>query len=380
MSAYCSLHGLVLTDVVDIDGVSVSGGGRNIDSLSSSGMSYATVLEAGHDAATYSFEIHSTTRADIERARQEINTAPSGAEFCPFDSDQVAYVQQSYATPAKITKIAGGGQIYYSEATVVCENELLYGADAGIAFQRNVPLPKTATIANAGYYPSGLDCLTMSGGYDAPKYTTDAYFSIGSDEVSLCQRLMRGDRFTLDRFGNCLHEYETTFKKTYAEQQIDLLGSTFCDYGTSGSIAEGALVIGASGKILVPFYGPLLCNVPPHLEVDITAIAGAPTVQIAYSSDLSDLEEIDCDTLVVGKNEIDFPLDAVGEAFLAIGIVTGSDASIQISSLDAHVERYCNVNDLPTIEEGESATLTVGDGETSNHLLSFLIATYRDIF
>ena len=378
-TAYVSVHGLVLTDLVDIDGVSPVGSGRKVDSQSSAGMTYATVLDAGWEPETYSFEMHSRTRASLERARQELNTAPMGAEFCPFTEDQCAYLEYAHASPAKSIKLASGQQ-YYSEATVVCRNGLLYGTESGIAFQRNVSLPKTATITNNGYYPSGLDCLTVSGGYVAPDYVADLQFSIDEYEVALISHCMRGGRFLLDRWGNCKYSYETSFKKIYTEQQIDLGGSTFLDYGTSGSLTTEALTLGANGKIIVPFYGPLLVSGCPHLSIEVEALAGAPEVEIAYSSDLSDLEAIDCDALQLGTNEIDFPEDSLGEAFAAIGITTGAGASVTLSHLEASVDKYVGVKDLPTIDPGETATLTISDGESSSHLLSYCLATYRDIF
>jgi len=378
-TAYVSVHGLVLTDLVDIDGVSPAGSGRKVDSASSSGMSYATILDAGWEPETYSFEMHSATRASLERARQELNTAPIGAEFCPFTEDQCAYLEYACAGPAKSVKLASGQQ-YYSDAVVICRNGLLYGSESGIAFQRDVPLPKTATITNNGYYTSGLDCLTVSGGYAAPDYVTDLQFSIDENEVALISHCMRGGRLVLDRWGNCNYSYETHFKKIYTEQQIDLGGSTFLDYGTSGALTTEALTIGANGKMVIPFYGPLPVSGCPHLTIEVDALAGAPDVEIAYSSDLSDLEAIDCDALRLGTNEIDFPEDALGESFVAIGITTGAGANITLSHLKASVDKYVGINDLPVIDPGETATLTVSDGESSSHLLSYCLATYRDIF
>jgi hypothetical protein len=377
--AYVSIHGLVIYPLVDWDDTPApSGSGRKIDNFSVSGMDRATIQESGWEPETYTFQIASITRADVERARKEFNTAPPGAEFCPFNEDQVSYIEYAHAAPTKST-IIKDGQIYYSDVKVVCGNGKLYGTEQGIKYARDVSLPVPATIENTGSHESGLDQILASGGYVAGVYTGGLGYSIDDEEVLLCAAMMRGDRFVLDRFGNCRHSYETKFPKTYAQHQIDLRGNTFFDYGTGGSLAYQALRLGANAKLMVPFHGPLLLSSVPYMEVDVSDIIGAPAIDIAYASDLSDIAAIDSDPLVVGKNEIYFPNEAIGATFVSVGITTGATDGVTISKFRAQVDRYISKNYIPVIDPDDTATLTIFDEEGSNHLLTYLQATYRDI-
>jgi hypothetical protein len=58
-------------------------------------------------------------------------------------------------------------------------------------------------------------------------HTDDVRLLIGEEDVALCNSMMRGDRFKMDRYGNVEHSFHTEFKKTYEETQNDLMGIDF---------------------------------------------------------------------------------------------------------------------------------------------------------
>ena len=304
-----------------------------------------------------------------------------GAEFCPFTEDQAVYIESAHAAPAQ-SIIQYNGQWYCSDVEITARNAWLFGEEGGIAFVRNAALPVTATLTNSGYYPAGLDCIIASGGYVAGsnQMTRGLYYSIGPVSIRLCDCLLGSDRFVLDQFGNCSHRWKTEFGKTYAALQGDLGGSTYFDYGTSGYVQKNDCFLGPSGKLWIAFNGPLQVNTPPSIEVDISAVQGYPEVELAYTDDLSDADTIDHDDLVVGKNTIYFDSTTIGEQFVAVGITTDAGSNLHMTSLKASVERFISISSLPVLDPGDSATLVVGDETASNHTLSYLLATYRDIY
>ena len=380
---YVSYHGIELCDfsasLVDLDGIQESGGERNIDSFSGVGSDYADVFENGRAAVNYSFELHSATRADIEEAVAVLNTGPVDAEFYPRESDRCVYSAYASAKRPKIRQLAGPSLYYYADAEIVARNGITYGPEQGIAFQRNVSLPKaSATLTNSGYYENTLDFLYASGYYDAAYgYTTELEATVGDYTLDLCDKMMHGDSFKLDRFGQVVHSYHTDFPSLYSVLQAELGGSTFVDEGdTSGTMAYESWKITNNAKLMFPFYGPLPVQSPPYLEINLPWITGSPEISVAYVTDLSDIEAIDF-TPVEGLNKIWIP-ECEGEDFVSFGLTTGSSASCIIKEVTAEVKRYISPDEMPIIEVDEDFSITVD--ATGNEQLSALHATYRDGF
>jgi hypothetical protein len=190
--------------------------------------------------------------------------------------------------------------------------------------------------------------------------------------------LMWEDGFQIDRFGNVLHKKYTDFPMVYASLQAALGGSTFVDYGTGGSIAHEAFVMGNNGKLMFPFYGPLPAAGSPYIEVTLASVVGSPEVEVAFASDLSDSEAITY-TLKAGVNKIYVP-ECEGEDFISVGITTGASSSCTISEILAQVPRYISPDEFPIIEMNDTFSYTISDGEFSNHTLEALHFVYRDVF
>lgn len=382
---YVSYHGIILCDatksIVDIDGVQESGGGRRVDSYSGIDRDSADVFEEGREATTYSAELHSATRADIEEAVAVINSGPVDAEFYPRESDRCVYAAYASASRPKTMQVAGPALHYYAEVEIVARDGKQYGDEQGIAFQRDVSLPKTsAALTNAGYYENTLDFLYASGYYDAALgYTTGLGITVGDYTLDLCDKMIAGDCFKLDRFGQVVHSYSTDFPSLYSVLQAEIGGSTFVDEGdTAGTMAPASWKVTNNARLMFPFYGPLPVQSPPLLEIDISWLTGAPEISVAYATDLSDIEAIDY-TLEEGHNQIWIP-ECEGEDFVAFGLTTGSGASCTMASAYAEVKRYIAPDEMPVLEVNEDFTISVNDEDGSNHLLSALQAVYRDAY
>lgn len=380
---YVSYHGIVLCDssssLVDIDGVQESGGERDIESFSGAGRNYADVFENGRGAVNYSLELHSANRASVEEAVAVMNTGPVDAEFYPREADRCVYAAYASAKRPKIQQLAGPSIYYYADAEIVARNGITYGTEQGIDFQRNVSLPKaSAALTNSGYYANTLDFLYASGYYDAILgYTTELSVAVGDYTLDLCDKMMHGDSFKVDRFGQVIHSYHTDFPSLYDVLRAEIGGSTFVDEGdTSGTMAHKSWTITNNARLMFPFYGPLPVQSTPYLEIDLPWITGSPEVSVAFVSDLSDITAIDFN-LKVGLNKVWIP-KCEGEDFVAFGITTGSSASCTIKEVTAEVKRYISPDEMPTIEVDEDFSITVD--ATGNKTLSALHATYRDGF
>jgi hypothetical protein len=384
-SPYVRLHGWDLTSVVSRDGVEESGGGPTVESFSSPGRKDATVYDTGREKSTYSFEMTSTDRDLLEELIADINNAPTDAEFCPREVDRIIYLSTAYASHTKRMDCLLNGvksNYYYSDVEVTARSGLQTGnTDQGISLCHNVPLPaESSTITAGGYHDNTIDYLYMSGYYDSSLGMTDeVLLTVGEYEIPLCDMLLAGDAFKMDRYGQIKHTFETDFKMSYEGLQHQLGGSTYFDYGTGGpSISYRQLVMGNSAKLYFPFYGPLPVNNAPYIELVATAVVGSPMMKYAFTTDLSDATTYSY-TLHTGTNKIWFP-NCEGEDFVAIGITTGASASITISSIGAEVRRYITEDELHLIQPGDEFTIKVSDGEYSNHKLTALRARYRDLF
>ena len=189
---------------------------------------------------------------------------------------------------------------------------------------------------------------------------------------------MGRDSFKLDRYGVVEHTKETIFPENYSTLQAELGGSTFLDYGATGSMAYEALRLANTAKIMLPFYGPLPIREAPYMAVVLTSLVGHPNIEVAYSSDLSDHAAIDFD-LKAGLNEIWIP-ESEGEDFIAFGITTDTNSSCIISSISAKVIRYVATSAIPKVAPAEEFTITISDGQFSNHKLSSMQLVFRDVF
>lgn len=384
---YLRLHGLEitadgLTRIVSRDGVSPSGGGRKIDENTAAGLDFSTILDEGREPVKYSFTVFSPDRTEIERVAREANNCPVGAEFNPYNSERLMFVQSAHAAPVKPKKFLEGGQAVLwpsCEVQVICRNALSYGAPHGIPFSYDIDLPMSVNLVNSGHYPAGLDYLFMSGDYDPTEdhYTTEVKLTVGTHEVLLINQMLRGDKFKLQGTGDVFHSYETFFTKTYAQQQRDL-GPECLDYGSGGSYALHALFLGNNAHILIPFHGPLPVKERPYVEVEWASIIGNPRVVYTFNQDLSDITELPI-TLNPGLNKIYVP-KCEGEDFVALGIQTDGSAAGTLSRLYAKVPRYIAEENLPTIEEGEEAALTISTEEHSYPKLSRLQAIFRSLY
>lgn len=377
---YVSFHGRILSNLVHADEISMSGGGRKIDSYSGPGREDADISETGRNHVTYKFEMLSLTRADLEAAISDLNTAPEDAELYPFSNDRCVYASQAYAVRSRAKPVSGPDVLCYADATIAASDGRLLGPDQGEGLLLSQAMPFSDTFTNAGYYENTIDYLYVSGGYDAMNgLTRELLLTCGDYVIPLCDQLMWKDSFKLDRFGNVKHRKETGFPMVYSSLQSALGGSGFVNYGTGGSITYQAFHMANSGKLLFPFYGPLPIRSTPYLEIVLSSMVGSPKIQVAYDAELSDIEDVPNVTLKAGTNRIYLP-DAEGEDLIVFGITTDDSASVTVEYVLAEVQRYIAEDELPLIEIGDEATFVVSDGEYSNHQIEAINLVYRDLF
>lgn len=379
---YVSFHGLELALLVDEEGVGEDGGERQIDDFSGPGRDYAEIREQGMGRTTYSFDAWSDVRADIEALVAEVLTAPIDAEICPREADRCNYVVAASASRPKITPHYMGGikvNQYHCQVSAVCRNGQLLGDEQGIELVSDPALPQTSSLTNDGYYPAPLDYLYLSGKYDATLgLSRDLRLQMGDYDIQLCSCLMGRDKFKLDRYGQIIHSKETNFSENYATLQAEMMGDTFCDYGTSGSMAYESFVMGNSASLMFPFFGPLPIREPPYLEVVISHLVGNPIVYKSITSDLSIVDEVEF-TLKVGINKVYIPA-CEGEGFVSFGIMTDTSSSCTIDRIYGEVNRYISPESIPIAETGKTFDITVSDGEFSNHMLSAMQLVYRNVY
>lgn len=185
---------------------------------------------------------------------------------------------------------------------------------------------------------------------------------------------MAEDAFEVDRWGHVRHTYRAPLAvTTYANLQSDLWGSSYC---SGGSITSQILTIGNSGKLIMPFSGPLpVSGENPYIELTITAITGTPAIKAGVLADLSDLAVIST-SLQLGYNKIFIP-GYIAKTDLYLGIVCGASDSISVSALTGVVNRYIAKSSMPLIAVGETVQVQVsGSGSTVDQLY----LSYRDLF
>jgi hypothetical protein len=367
------IHGQDISSVATRDGLSSSGGGRKNDEYSLPGWDRSEVEDTGTEAKKYSGDLRSKILADMQAAISEFKRAPADAEFYPMDSDLCVYAVQATAGFTRPTLIQNSGikNLLYGSFEVISREPVIFGPRQGLLYAEDVALPTVSeTLTNEGTEINTIDYLALSGAYDPLLgYSDDLALKFDSQELALCQQLMRNDLFELSRWGEVRHSYKVDWNRCYESMQLDLWGSDFC-YG--GSISGGLLTF-AAGQIMFPFCGPLPISESPPPKLEFFLRAGdTPTVWRAFCRDLSDIAEVDVE-IVKGYNTIEIP-DCEGESFVAFGL----KGDFAVSDLSATVQRYLAEFELPVIDIGDSFTISIEDGAYSNHSLTSLIAAYRN--
>lgn len=373
ISPYVEIAGLVLTGNysdparlhVTYSGlVTPSAGGIKIDEYNYPNRNYATGIHSGRQLRKYTVEVASMVRSDIDTFCDYVNNAPLDSEFYPESSDRCGYIQIAHAEttkPGMASYNGVWGWWYKALAEITIRGAWLYGPDQGLPLTANVTAWQTLPFTNNGNLPAGLDYLLASGDYPyAQNFAVNTYLSSYSERqgyILLCAKLMRNDRFELDRWGEVNHQYSTNFPMQYSDLQIDLQGSTYMNWGTGGSIGLNALHIGNNGKIIFPFWGPLPISMNPYIEVWVTAIEGTPKVQFSYESDLSGLPGW-YSTLVLGYNKIYIPY-CQGHSNLFMGITTDGASTITMSTITGMVKRYIAPSSMFLLDPGMSFYITV---------------------
>ena len=194
-------------------------------------------------------------------------------------------------------------------------------------------------------------------------------------ELVLCEKMLRGDILEMGWRGEVWHTFEADI------QSLPILSLDVHGKISGGSITSGVLTLDNSDYMMIPFYGPLPINGDPkaaYLELTVDALTGdGATVWMATETDLSDIEEIDHDDLVVGQNTIYIP-DAAGEEYLAFGIKAAASGSVDISAMKGMVKRYVAPSKIPCADPDEEFKIRVEC--TAGDRLRFLHVCYNDRF
>lgn len=370
---YVQIFGLDFSSIMDgEDSMQSSGGERKIDEFSLPGWNRAYTSDQGRSAKKWSGEVWSLTLQDVKDFLQEVNRAPPDSEFYFMDSDLCYYASFASATFQKPHVYLGGTTNYYRADFEITSNEpFAFGARQGLLYDDLVSLPATsATLTNNGTEVNTLDYIAASGYFDGTNYTKDLKVTVNDYEMSLIAQLMGHDMFELSRWGEVEHSYQVNFNRPYETLQNDLWGSDFC-YG--GSMDGDSLTL-TSGQIMFPFTGPLPISESPPPVLDFYIESGTWQVYQAFAGDLSDKAALDLNVRR-GHNYIQIP-DCDSLEFVSFGLV-GSGV---ITDCKATVKRYFAESEMPEIEVDDEFTIEVSDGSYSNHMLSSLIADYRDKF
>ena len=382
---YTEIAGLICTDVVRADGLDEpKGGDIKVDEVIRPGCDFGSVYRSGRKPRTWTANFRFLTEEDLDEFMEYANQEhPEDLEFYPRRSDRSVYIAVCHAEILAPEDASIGGvwtTFWKARATIVSREAWTYGADQYLFNQPAVALPAvSAAITNNGHKASGLDYFGAAGGYFG-EYVTDLSVrftpltsSVELDkQILLCDQMMVNDAFEIDRWGNVRHTYENLLACTYGRLQTDLWGSTYC---SGGSIGAGILTIGNSGKVIMPFSGPIkISGENPFIEIYVTALTGTPAIKAGVLANLSDLAIIST-SLQLGHNKVFIP-GYVGETDLYFGIVCGASDSISISSLKGSVHRYIAESQIPKEDPGDTFVMRV-DGAGC---FGMLVATYRDLF
>jgi hypothetical protein len=367
---YAQIFGLNLSSVITREASSSDGGDISLSENSLPGWTKCSLQESGRNATTYTGECKSKDADDIRDVISEFNNAEADCEFYPFDSDRCIYAAHSQARYSEITGVVDGTNLIHAQFKVTAREPFCYGPRQGITFQIDAELPsRSDDITNAGNEDNTINYVCMSGAYNG-LYTKNVKMTVNNSEIVLIGQMMAHDLFELGRQGEIIHSYRLNFDRTYETMQSDLHGEDFC-YG--GSIDDDVLIV-EDGAVMFPFYGPLPVADTPPPKMEFFLISGDPHLWRACASDLSDAEQ--CETIIrPGWNTIEVP-DCDGRSFVSFGL----QGTFEISSLYAEVHRYVADSELPKIAVGDVFTISISDGDFSNHALNSLIADYRDKF
>lgn len=373
VSHFCQLWGKRLTIVKrsqGTGGVTSSGGDINISESDYPGK-WPNVSDAGRKARKYSIQVTTDDRDILFDFLSEANLAPPGARLYPYESDLFAVIALcgGASTPPLLRPT---DYKYKAQADIYVQDNLLYGPDHGIDYTVNPDLPlESEAITHEGN--ATVPCfslVSLSGDYQpaaAYKYSAGVKIqklnSAGQldGEITICDKMMRGDRLLVDGQGNFEHYYSTKFRKPYTEFQKDLMGSTFCNYGDGGSYHYQAWTLSQNGVLLFPFYGPLPGLGYPSLDFHVDFIGAQPEFVYAYEEDLSDLAVQDSTAVQLGWNTLELN-GFDGQQFVTFGL-RGVSGPVRINQIKATVNRYLSDEGVQSVSPGEQFSLKITDDD-----------------
>jgi hypothetical protein len=377
---YTEISGLEVTDVIEAEGLDEpKGGDLKTDDIARPKYDYGSIYNLGRNPRTWTANFRFLTEEDLDEFMDYCNNAVVDAEFFPRRSDRAVYMAFCHAEILKPLEAKIGGvwtTFYKARATIKSREPWMHGPDQGIPFTTNAATWTYAVLTNSGHMKAGLDYLCISGNMN----TNVGYHILPPGvlqedrNIFLASWLLGEDAFEVDRWGHVRHTYRAPLAvATYAQIQADLWGSTYC---TGGSVASHILTIGNSGKLIMPFAGPLpISGENPYIEIYVTTITGTPSIKAGVADDMSDLTVVST-ALKVGYNKIYIP-GYIGHGDFFAGIVCGVSDSISMSALKGVVNRYIAKSSMPLIDVGETAWMQVyGNGSTFDQLY----LSYRDLF
>jgi len=381
VSKYCAVWDYDISDVVFADGVTSSNGGAGVEEIVIPGRSYGDVRSKGRQPKRYRIKARSWDRAELEILARTLNTCPEDSEFYPYDAERFGIIASCHGGVKAVDLVRGGKNFYEVEGEIVCREAWLYGPDQGLDIQWDTVLPWTsAALTNLGHERSPIGYMQCSGARIST-YTEDLSVRItpGTSstehdrELVLCDKMLRGDILEMGWRGEVYHTFDAQL------QSLPILSLDVHSKVSGGSITSGVLTLDNSDYLMIPFHGPLPISGEPkaaYLELTVDALTGdGATVWTATETDLSDIEEIDHDDLVVGQNTIYIP-DVAGEGHLAFGIKAAAAGSVAVSALKGMVKRYVAPSKIPYADPDEAFKIRVEC--TAGQRLEFLHVCYND--
>ena len=383
VSKYCAVWDYNISDVVFSDGVTSSNGEAGVEEIAIPGRSYGDVRSKGRQPKRYRIRARSWDRAELEILARTLNTCPEDSEFYPYDAERFGIIASCHGGVKAVDLVRGGKNFYEVEGEIVCREAWLYGPDQGLDIQWDTVLPWTsAAMQNLGHERSPIGYMQCSGAR-IPTYTEDLSVRItpGTSSVEhdrelvLCEKMLRGDILEMGWRGEVRHSFDALLRS------LPVLSLDVHSKVSGGSITSGVLTLDNSDYLMIPFHGPLPVSGEPkaaYLELTVDALTGdGATIWIATETDLSDIDEIDHDDLVVGQNTIYIP-DVAGEEHLAIGVKAAAAGSVNISALKGTVNRYVSPSKIPYADPDEAFKIRVEC--TAGESLNFLHVCYNDRF
>jgi len=383
VTKYCAVWDYDISDVVFSDGVTSSNGGAGVEEITVPGRSYGDVRSKGRQPKRYRIRARSWDRAELEILARTLNTCPEDAEFYPYDAERFGIIASCHGGVKAVDLVRGGKNFYEVEGEIVCREAWLYGPDQGLDIQWDTVLPWTSdALTNNGHERSPIGYMQCSGARIST-YTEDLSVRItpGTSsaehdrELILCEKMLRGDLLELGWRGEVYHTFDADL------QSLPILTLDVDGKVSGGSITSGVLTLDNTDYLMIPFHGPLPVSGEPgaaFIELTVDALTGdGASVWMALETDLSDIEEIDHDDLVVGDNTIYIP-DVAGEEHIAFGVKAAASGSVAISALKGKVKRYVAPSKIPYADPDEAFKIRVEC--TAGERLDFLHVCYNDRF